>query len=234
MKNLNELNNPIIVDFPLDGEWWVPTTPGTKIPSHGTDMLGQRYAYDFAMVDWAKNKKPYKGSNWRYYLLGMPLSQWHGWGQNIYAPCDGKIIVAKDGLRERQRLHILPDLFVVVIKNGLFFDSKKCDLHRIAGNHIVMQTDNAYAFFAHFQTGSICVTEGQEIKSGELLGRLGHSGNSTAPHLHFHLMDSADPLIGKGVPCAFKRYERFQDGSWEEVVNGIPTAQDRIRGNRAL
>ena len=227
----NELNDPIIVDFPLEGEWWAANTPGTKIPSHGTDTLGQRYAYDFVMVDWEKKKKPYKGSNWRYYLLGMPLSQWHGWGQNIYAPCDGKVLVAKDGLRERKRLHVLSDLFVV-LKNGLFFNPKKSDLYRIAGNYIVMQTENAYAVFAHFQTGSICVMEGQEIKSGELLGRVGHSGNSTAPHLHFHLMDSADPLTGKGIPCAFKRYERFQDGIWEEVVNGIPTAQDRIRGSR--
>ena len=230
---MNELNNPIVVDFPLDGEWFAPSTPGTKIPSHGTDMLGQRYAYDFMMVDWTKNKKPFKGSNWKYYLLGMPLSQWYGWGQNVYAPCNGRIVVAKDGIKERQRLHILTDL-LVVLKNGLLFDPKKSDLHRVVGNYIIMQIENAYACFVHFQTGSICVTEGQEVDAGELIGRVGHSGNSTAPHLHFHLMDNADPLSAKGVPCAFKRYERFQDGTWEEVINGIPTAQDRIRGNRPV
>jgi hypothetical protein len=55
---MNELNNPVIINLPLDGEWWVPNTHVTKIPSHGTDLLGQRYAYDFMMVDWSNNKKP--------------------------------------------------------------------------------------------------------------------------------------------------------------------------------
>ena len=48
------MENPIVVNLPLYGELFVPNTPGTKVPSHGTDMLGQRYAYDFMMVDWTK------------------------------------------------------------------------------------------------------------------------------------------------------------------------------------
>ena len=146
-----------------------------------------------------------------------------------------KLITAKDGVKERRRLHLLTDLFVA-LKNGLTFNPKKSDLHRLIGNLIIMQTEkeNVYAFFAHFQTNSICVKEGQEVKTGEVLGRVGHSGNSTAPHLHFHLMDSADLLTGNGVPCAFKRYERFQDDNWEEITDGIPTSQDRIRGTRPL
>ncbi len=227
---MDELKNPILVYFPLDGEWFAPHTPAAKIPSHGSDTLGQRYAFDFMMLDWSgKHKMPFRGKSWHYYLLGKPLSHWYGWGQNIYAPCDGRIIVAKDGLKERQRVHLLTDMFIV-LKNALFFDPQKHDLHRAIGNYIIMQTENAYAFLAHFQKNSICVTEGQEVKAGELLGRVGHSGNSTAPHLHFQLMDSVDLLTAKGIPCAFNRYERFQDGKWEEVLHGIPSDQDRIRG----
>ena len=227
---MDKLQDPILMDLPLKGEWFAPHTPGTKVTSHGTDSLGQRYAYDFMRVDWSdKQKRPFRGKKWQYYLLGMPLSQWYGWGQDVYAPCDGKILTARDGLKERQRLHILTDMFAV-IKNALFFDPEKHDLHRAIGNYIIMKTKNAYAFFAHFQKDSLCVTEGQAVKAGDLLGRVGHSGNSTAPHLHFHLMDSADLLTAKGLPCAFNRYERFQDGRWEEVLQGIPTDQDRIRG----
>ena len=224
---MNELSHPILVEFPLEGEWWAPNTPGTKVPSHGTDMLGQRYAYDFVMVDWSKKKKPFKCNNWQYYVMGIPLPEWYGWGQSVYAPCDGKIIKATDGISERQRLHFCTDLFVV-LKNSFFGNLDK--LNPILGNHIIMQTENAFAFFAHFQKDSICVTEGQEVKAGEVLGRVGHSGNSTAPHLHFQLMDDADILVAKGLPCAFKRFERFQDDIWVGVVDGIPTAEDRIRG----
>ena len=47
-------SEPIIMAFPLRGEWLAPQTPGTKIPSHGTNRLGTRYAFDFIQVDWAR------------------------------------------------------------------------------------------------------------------------------------------------------------------------------------
>ena len=45
--------DPVIIGFPLRGEWLAPNTPGSKIPSHGTDQLGERYAFDFLQVDWS-------------------------------------------------------------------------------------------------------------------------------------------------------------------------------------
>ena len=226
---MDELANAIAVDFPLEGEWFAPNTPGKRIPSHGTDALGQRYAFDFMMAEWSgEKKKLFRANGWIYYLSGIPLSRWYGWGREVYAPCSGRILIVKDGLKERQRVHLLTDLFVV-FKNALFFDPRKHDLQRICGNYVILQTENAFAMLAHFQRKSICVTEGQEVKAGELLGRVGHSGNSTAPHLHFQLMDSSDLFAARGLPCAFERYERYQDGKWVEVPGGIPSDQDRIR-----
>lgn len=37
----------VIIGFPVRGEWMAPNTPEKKIPSHGTDQLGERYAFDF-------------------------------------------------------------------------------------------------------------------------------------------------------------------------------------------
>jgi hypothetical protein len=73
------------------------------------------------------------------------------------------------------------------------------------------------------------VTSGQRVRVGEVLGRVGHTGNSTAPHLHFQLMDSPDPMHARGVPCAFRSYEVMRDGGWVRIENGIPRKIDRIR-----
>jgi Peptidase family M23 len=80
----------------------------------------------------------------------------------------------------------------------------------------------ADAVFAHLAPGTVSVTIGQDVRGGELIGRVGHTGNSTAPHLHFELMDLADPLQTTGVPCAFAEYLVQRDGRWERVEGGIP------------
>lgn len=89
--------------------------------------------------------------------------------------------------------------------------------------------DQIYAALVHLQTGSVQVSVGQRVRKSEVIGRVGHSGNSFAPHLHFQLMDSNDLSAANGLPCAFEQYEVFQDGEWRKVVNGIPTDKDRIR-----
>jgi murein DD-endopeptidase MepM/ murein hydrolase activator NlpD len=80
----------------------------------------------------------------------------------------------------------------------------------------------ADAVFAHLAPGTVSVTIGQDVRGGELIGRVGHTGNSTAPHLHFELMDWADPLQTTGVRCAFAEYLVQRDGRWERVEGGIP------------
>jgi murein DD-endopeptidase MepM/ murein hydrolase activator NlpD len=73
------------------------------------------------------------------------------------------------------------------------------------------------------------VDVGRRVRSGEILGRVGHTGNSTSPHLHFQLMDAADPLTAAGIPCAFRSYEVQRGGEWRAVRNGIPGAHERLR-----
>ena len=79
---MNEFENALVLEFPLRGEWMSPNTPGKKVPSHGTDMLGQRYAYDFWQVDWKKNiLKFYDGSKFKYCLRGIFLENCYCWGK---------------------------------------------------------------------------------------------------------------------------------------------------------
>ncbi len=221
---------PIVVAFPLKGEWLAPNTPGTKIPSHGTNQLGTRYAYDFVQVDWNRTGWPaYRASFLRYLFSGIPLDQYFCWGQEVYSPCDGVVVQAQDGYAENSKTNLFLDT-VNAYKNAHYFNPETDDIQSVAGNYIIIDCgSNVYAALVHLQTGSIQVSVGQSVKTGDVIGRVGHSGNSYAPHLHFQIMDSSDITVANGLPCAFKEYEVFQNGNWIKVADGIPTSKDRIR-----
>lgn len=228
----DELKNPCIVDFPLRGEWFAVTTPVKQIPSHGTDWFGQRYAYDFMMLKGkGKNAKFFEESAWKYYLTGIPLKNCFGWGECIFAPFDGVVVDAADGFKERKRIRFVTEIFAL-LKNSLFFNPATKGIQRIAGNYVILRKDNAYALFAHLQKDSVLVHQGQTVKKGEPLGRVGHSGNSTAPHLHFQLMDQPDPFTAKGIPCAFYTYEMFKNDGWIAIQDGFPGHTAKIRSTK--
>ena len=63
-----------------------------------------------------------------------------------------------------------------------------------------------FAFYAHLQPGSVRVKVGDTVKTGQVLGLLGNSGNSDAPHLHFHIMDGPRPLSSNGLPYRFSSF----------------------------
>ena len=223
-----ELSGARIVDFPLRGEWTAVHTPASRIPSHGTDMLGQRYAFDLIRLDPVKGSRYHPAGAVRTLLLGVPTHECYGWGEPVRAPLDGEVVAATDGLRERSRIHPVREI-LLVLGNGLTFRPTPHHLHRVLGNHVILRCGDVYAGFAHLATGSVVVEPGRQVTVGDVLGRVGHTGNSTAPHLHFQLMDSPEPLTARGVPCAFREYEVWRDGGWRRVEHAIPKSTDRIR-----
>lgn len=67
--------------------------------------------------------------------------------------------------------------------------------------------DGRFALYAHMIPGSIVVEPGQHVRTGQLLGHLGNSGNSDGPPLHFHVMNAPSPLETVGLPFVFDRME---------------------------
>jgi murein DD-endopeptidase MepM/ murein hydrolase activator NlpD len=139
------------------------------------------------------------------------------------------VVRAEDGWPERNPVHLARDL-AILLKNAWSFNLQQmADLRSLMGNLIIIESGDGYVGYVHAQTGSIKVTTGDKVFPGQHLANVGHSGNSTAPHLHFQLMDHPDPWKAQGILCCFREYEVFQQGVWRLVQNGIPKATDRIR-----
>lgn len=223
----SELSNAVVVEFPLRGEGWVAvSSPADRIPSHGTNILGQRFAYDFLMTD-QRARAHYHPAGWlRTFLIGVPTHECYAWGAPVHSPVDGLIVRAVDGCTERSRVHPVREAFLA-LKNALTFTPAR--LPSILGNHVIVQSADVVAAFVHLAPGSVAVREGQRVRVGDVIGRVGHTGNSTSPHLHFQLMDAVDPTVANGVTCAFRTYEVFRRGVWQTVHDGIPGRNDRIR-----
>ena len=214
----------ICIDLPLRGTWITPNTPGKKIPSHGIDKYGETYAYDFVGVDPnGKIDKFYDVSVITYLIKGVPLEKCYGWGSNVYAPFDGEIVKTEDGVIERNPVSIKNDVqYMSEVTRR--FEQNEAEYKEVAGNYIIIKNSNKiFALLAHLQMNSICVKEGEKIKTGQIIGRVGHSGNSTAPHLHFQLMDNIDPKKANGILCSFADYDELNNGNWKRVDNGIPS-----------
>ena len=213
------------VAFPLRGEWTALHTPAERVPSHGTDHFGQRYAYDFARL-LGPYKKAYDSSVWRHVFGVVRASDCYGWGETVYAPFGGEVVAAGDDWPDRLTLNLPRDLLRVS-----FFaeDATPEDFRPLTGNYVLLEGEPGVALFAHLRRGSLRVRAGQMVTEGDALGAVGNSGNTTSPHLHFHLMDGRDPFKARGLPCRFRAYERFREGVWESVSDSVPEALEPIR-----
>jgi murein DD-endopeptidase MepM/ murein hydrolase activator NlpD len=223
-------SSPVVVAFPLQGEWVAVRTPAHKVPSHGTDRFGQRYAFDFVRPDDRRGLRLHPTGTLGSLLLGARTRDYYGWGQPVCAAFDGRVVAAVDGMPERARVQVLREV-ALALRNTARFDPALGGVELVAGNHVIVRGAEAFALFAHLAPGTVAVTAGQQVRSGELIGRIGHTGNSTAPHLHFQLMDAADPLQARGVPCAFREILVRRDGRWQRVERAVPGRHERIRSD---
>jgi Peptidase family M23 len=185
--------HPAVLSPPLYGPNWVDVNSCCDMTPHrmalnpidGKLWGAERFAIDYLQLDG----------------LDSDGSIFHGdkstprnypyFGADIHAVADGPVVAVLDGLPEQ-----VPEQ----TPTGL-------TLAQYGGNHVVQDIgDGNYAFYAHLQTGSVRAQLGAQLRTGQVIGRLGNSGNSDAPHLHFHVMSTPDPLRADGLPFVFRSF----------------------------
>ncbi|MGY2065443.1 M23 family metallopeptidase [Blastococcus sp. SYSU DS0619] len=189
--------------LPFTGRWLTRNSPARRVPSHGTDLLGERYAVDFVGVD-ARGRTA-GTRDWRTLVATEPPERFTGFGRPILAPAGGTVVAVHDGEPDhearRSQLALVP---YALGQAGRL----RAGLHAVAGNHVIIALPGARAFVAlvHLRHGSVRVSAGQEVAVGDPLATCGNSGNSTQPHVHLQVMDSADLSVARGVPMLFRRF----------------------------
>lgn len=226
---MGELDDAVVVSLPLRGEWTVEQTPAHRIPSHGTDILGMRYAYDFIRTDHRPGLHVHPAGTVRWLLVGGRTRGCYGWGQPVHAVREGEVTSAVDDVPERGWLHpVRESLAALRVARRVGSGRAPVDPRAVAGNHVVVRSGDVFALYAHLVPGSVAVRPGERVPLGSVIGRVGHSGNSTAPHLHFQVMDAADPQRARGIPCAFADYTVVGGADPHPVHRGIPARHERI------
>jgi hypothetical protein len=176
---------PITIGPPLRGARWVAVNGccatlsghrGGIIPINGRLRAVERFAIDFVQLD--ADRRLYTGPV-------ENLSSYPYFGDDVLSVADGTVVRVHDGEPEQTPPNE-PAEFPTPQNAG--------------GNWVIVDIGGGnFAFYAHLQPNSMTVAVGQRVRRGQVLGRLGNSGNSTAPHLHFHIMDGPS-LDANGLP----------------------------------
>ena len=213
----------IVLGAPLQGEWRFVRPPG-----HHPD------AFDFVRYD-ADRRALHRSSRWRNYLGSIPSSEFFAWGEPVLAPIDGRVIRVGSDWPDHESTSIWATIGIWYNATFRFRPQAvqgRIDIRPNAGNFVMLESEQGYiVFLAHLMRGSILVTEGRTVECGEVIARVGDSGNSTMPHLHVNVFDQMDdPLAAQVLPCTFEAYRTLRaDGVWREATRSLPSRGDFVR-----
>ena len=168
--------NATKASLPFKGEWTVLWGGDTKEQNYHVQHPAQKNAFDILIKDARGNS---------YKSTGKANEDYYAFGKELLTPCDGEVVMAVDGIKDNIPGEMNPTF--------------------LTGNTVIIKTTaNEFLFLCHFKQGSVAVKQGQKVKAGQLLGLCGNSGNSSEPHLHFHIQNVEDMTKATGIKCFFE------------------------------
>ncbi len=189
---LNRFRPPVLGP-PLRGRGWVAVNGCCLVSGPHRSTLqsvngrldnGQRFAIDWIRLDDSDR-----------FVAGDPgvVGNWSGYDEPVFAVAGGVVVASGDGLPD-QTPGQLPDPATITLQN-------------VDGNHVVLDIGRGlFVFYAHLKKGSLTVRTGDRVPAGKELGRLGNSGNTSAPHLHLQVMNGPSPLGSTGLPYVHRSF----------------------------
>ena len=189
-SSYDDTPSPVEFRLPLDGPVTVAWGGVSADVNYHVFLPDQRWAYDLLVT---QNGRSAADDATR-------IEQYYAWDLPVLAPAAGVVRRAVEG--EPEAVPGAPRWGLA----GL-------------GNHVVVEVaPEQYLFIGHLRRGTLAVAVGERVTSGQVLGRVGNSGNSSEPHVHLHLQDTLRPYFGEAIPFHFSGYEH--DGRF--VARGMP------------
>ena len=190
---------PLVLGAPLrDGPWAAIHSPDwprghrrVLYTVEGKARIPGRFA-----IDWVKLDESGHTAKDDADVVGNA----YGYGAEVLAVADAVVAATRDDVSESASVAAHP----------------KHAIGDATGNYVALDLgDGRYAFYEHLKPDSLRVKPGQRVKRGDIIAALGFTGDSTGPHLHFHVADANSPLGAEGVPFVFERFEVL--GSYPDI-----------------
>lgn len=190
---------------PLEGGAWLASNACCSPASHQSAMFGiggrlqaaERFAADWIQV--GPDGRAFQGDP-------KVLSNWVGYGAPVRAAASGVVTSVHNG-RPEQTPQAMPT---------------NLRIPELVGNEVEVRMKGGFtAVYVHLAKGSVAVKLGDRVRAGQLLGRLGNSGGTLAPHLHFHIVDGGDAVTDDGYPNTFTSFGQAGKVNSEQLLGLI-------------
>jgi murein DD-endopeptidase MepM/ murein hydrolase activator NlpD len=186
--------NQTKLSLPFNDKWFVYWGGDNKELNYHHDTPNQKFAFDFLVKGPSGNT--HKGE-------GKANEDYYAFGKEVLAPANGMVTDVINGVRDNKPGSMNP--------------------YSAMGNTVVIEhRKDEVSVLSHFKLGSIAVKVGDKVKKGQVIGLCGNSGNSSEPHLHYHLQNNPVIQDGLGIKCFFQKVSVTGNDKAENKINYSP------------